>query len=417
MSADIDHLSAAGRFVPRPAERHWPGLAQPPVAPMRALIAKRVFRHAVRTLDVRVLLPGGEVLGAGGPGAPEMRIVRPEPFFARLAVHAKIGFGEAYMVGDWTAEDPAAVLTPFAERIATLVPPKLQNLRNLVERSQPDEEENTVDQAAANIHRHYDLSNELFETFLDETMSYSSALFRPGDDLLAAQDRKMDQVLDYAGVVGDSTVLEIGTGWGGLAIKAARRGARVTTMTISQEQKTLAEKRIAEAGLSDRVEVQLRDYREASGSYDAVVSVEMIEAVGQKYWPSYFATLDRVLNPRGRVGLQAITMPHDRMLATRNAYTWIHKYVFPGGIIPSVTAIEQNVREHTALKVAAVEDFGHDYAETLRLWRDRFTSRWQEISALGFDETFRRMWEFYLAYSEAGFRSGYLNVRQISLSR
>ncbi|MGH3494453.1 MAG: class I SAM-dependent methyltransferase, partial [Sciscionella sp.] len=312
--------------------------------------------------------------------------------------------------------DPAAVLTPFAARMATLIPPKLQAFRRLVDRRQPKTEENTVDGARDNIHRHYDLSNELFETFLDESMSYSSAMFtEESEDLLTAQHRKIDSVLDFAGVRAGDHVLEIGTGWGALAVRAAQRGARVTTLTISTEQKVLAEQRIAEAGLSDRIQVLLRDYREAQGSYDAIVSVEMIEAVGEKYWPTYFGSFEKLLKPGGRIGLQAITMPHDRMMASRDSYTWIHKYVFPGGIIPSVQSIDASLAQHTGLRVVDHRDFGHDYARTLHRWRERFLANWPRVSALGFDETFRRMWEFYLAYSEAGFRSGYLNVRQFAI--
>jgi cyclopropane-fatty-acyl-phospholipid synthase len=249
-------------------------------------------------------------------------------------------------------------------------------------------------------------------------MTYSSAWFAgPEQDLVDAQLRKIDGVLDFAGVGPGTHMLEIGTGWGALAIRAALRGAHVTTLTLSAEQKALAELRIQAAGVADRVRVLLRDYREEHGSYDAVVSVEMIEAVGKGYWPTYFATLDRLVRPGGRIGLQAITMPHDRMLASANAYTWMHKYVFPGGLIPSVEAIEDAVAQHTGLRVVRDRAFGQDYALTLRTWRRRFLERWQEVAALGFDETFRRMWEFYLAYSEAGFRAGYLDVHQFCLAK
>ncbi|WP_410669374.1 class I SAM-dependent methyltransferase [Amycolatopsis sp. cmx-4-68] len=395
-----------------PEESRWPGLATPPHSALRARIAATLFRRAVRPLDVRVTFPDGTVLGAGGPESPEMRVLRPEAFFHRLGVDAKIGFGESYMAGDWTASDLAEVLTPFAERMATLVPPALQKFRRIAERTQPPSEENTLEGARANIHRHYDLSNDLFGAFLDESMMYSSALFGPGDDLTAAQHRKIDSVLDYAGVRAGSEVLEIGTGWGELAIRAAARGARVTSLTISEEQRRLATERIAEAGFSDRVDVKLRDYRESSGQYDAVVSVEMIEAVGASYWPAFYATIGERLRPGGRFGLQAITMDHDRMLAASRAYTWIHKYIFPGGLIPSVRSVEEGVKANTRLKLAGMREFGQDYARTLRLWRERFLHRWTDIAGFGFDDVFRRMWEFYLAYSEAGFRSGYLKVHQ-----
>ncbi|OLR94077.1 cyclopropane-fatty-acyl-phospholipid synthase [Actinokineospora bangkokensis] len=401
-----------------PRTEDWDGLFTPPVSPFRARIARALFANAVRTLPVRVTFPGGRRLGAGGPDAPVMRIHRPTAFFHRLGADAKIGFGESYMVGDWSSNGLAEVLTEFAARMSTLIPPRLQTFRRWVDRRQPAAEENTVEGSRENIHRHYDLSNDLFEAFLDETMTYSSALFAPGStDLRDGQLRKIDGVLDYAAVGPGAHVLEIGTGWGALAIRAAQRGARVTTLTISTEQKDLAERRIADAGVADRVQVLLRDYREAQGSYDAVVSVEMIEAVGEKYWPSYFGTVDRLLKPGGRFGLQSITMPDDRMLATRDSYTWIHKYIFPGGIIPSPESIDRTLAVHTGMRVHAFRDFGQDYAETLRQWRARFTEQWSRVAGFGFDDTFRRMWEFYLAYCEAGFRSGYLGVRQLSIGR
>ena len=408
-------------FVPRPNEGVWPGLATPPVAHGKARIAEVLFRRAVKPLPVRVVFPGGERIGAGGPDSPVMRIVRPAAFFHRLGAGSKIGFGESYMAGDWTTTELADLLTPFAATLSTLIPPTLQRIgRRFAEARQPTEERNTVEGSRENIGRHYDLSNELFATFLDETMSYSAAWFPDGsgdtpEDLVRAQQRKIDGILDMAGVGPDQHILEIGTGWGGLATRAAQRGARVTTLTISAEQAKLAEERFTEAGVADRVQVLLRDYREAQGSYDAVVSVEMIEAVGVAFWPTYFNALDRLLKPGGKVGLQSITMPHDRMLVSQNDYTWISKYIFPGGVIPSVEAIEQNLRDHTGLRIAERRSLGPDYARTLAHWRHTFMSRWETVAALGFDETFRRMWEFYLAYCEAGFRVGYLDVYQLSL--
>jgi len=343
-----------------------------------------------------------------------MRVVRPDLFFSRLGAQGNIGFGEAYMAGDWDSPDLAAVLTPFAARMATLIPPPLQALRRFVDIRRPSRERNTPDGARSNIHRHYDLSNELFELFLDESMTYSSAWFGPGDDLHTAQLRKIDGILDYAGVTAGSRVLEIGTGWGALAIRAAQRGAEVTSLTISVEQQQLARDRVAAAGVADRVSVELLDYRSATGSYDSVVSVEMIEAVGAEFWPEYFATLARVLAPGGRIGLQAITMPHDRLLATRHANNWIQKYIFPGGLLPSVPAIEERAAR-AGLTITARHSLGPHYARTLSLWRSRFLAAWDHVAALGFDPVFERMWEFYLAYSEAGFRSRYLDVWQFGI--
>jgi cyclopropane-fatty-acyl-phospholipid synthase len=393
----------------------WTDIVAVPYSPSRAWAAERLFRFAVRGLPVRVCLPGGERLGAGDDDAPVMRIERPRAFFHRLGADAKIGFGESYMAGDWTATGLADVLTPFAARMAVLVPPPLQMLRRMVDARQPRVERNTVDGARRNIQRHYDLSNELFGQFLDESMTYSSAWFDGTDRLGDAQLRKIDAILDLAGVHSGTRLLEIGTGWGELALRAARRGADVTTLTISEQQRDLAQKRMAAAGVADRVQVLLKDYRQADGRYDAVASVEMIEAVGHQYWPAYFGAIDRLLVPGGRLGLQAITMPHDRMLATRDSYTWIHKYIFPGGQVLSVPAIEHVVARGTTLRIEQRRELGQDYARTLRLWRERFTERWPAIAALGFDETFRRMWEFYLAYSEAGFRGNYLNTWQFGM--
>ncbi|MGH3385898.1 MAG: class I SAM-dependent methyltransferase [Nocardioidaceae bacterium] len=403
----------------------WPDVAERPRPTAAAAIARSFFRRAIRRLPVRVTLPGGERLGGGGADAPEMVLHRPGDVFGRVGAHQLTGFGEGYMAGDWSAgpgTDLADLLTPFAARLTGLVPKPLQHLRSLVDKRLPANEANTVAGARDNIHRHYDLSNDLFATFLDPTMSYSSAWFPDrldGDDdrdLEAAQLRKIDGILDYARVGAGTRLLEIGTGWGALAIRAAERGAYVTTITISRQQRELARRRIAEARLDDRIEVRLQDYREVEGEYDAVVSVEMIEAVGEEFWPTYFATLDRLLAPGGRVGLQAITMDHDRMLVTRRTYGWVHKYIFPGGLIPSLRAIDANLAQHTRLQVAEQRELGLHYAETLRQWRARFVDGWPQVRDLGFDGTFRRMWEFYLAYCEAGFRTGYLRVQQLSLA-
>lgn len=397
-----------------------PGPGPPPNSPTRAWLAERVFRHAVRSLPVRVVAADGRYFGAGGSASPTMRLVRPTAFFHRLGVDAKIGFGEAYQAGDWTSDDLAGLLTAFAARVTTLVPSPLQLLRRWVDRPKPDTADNTVANARANIQHHYDLSNDLFAAFLDESMTYSAGLFDGTDDLNSAQLRKIDAMLDSAAVGSGSRVCEIGTGWGSLAIRAAQRGADVTTLTISPEQRDLAQQRIDAAGLSDRATVELCDYRAADGSYDAVVSIEMIEAVGEAYWSSFFTTLDRLLLPGGIAALQAITMPHDRMLATRRSYTWIHKYIFPGGQVPSSEAIDDHARR-AGLHAIGRRRFGHAYADTLAAWGARFTAAWEDgtVPAIDerFDEVFRRTWEFYLAYSEAGFRGEYLDVRQLAFRK
>ncbi|GAB2804125.1 cyclopropane-fatty-acyl-phospholipid synthase family protein [Actinoallomurus bryophytorum] len=387
---------------------NWPDIERVPHSAVRAAVARRLFARVAARLSLEVELPDGVRPGTG----PRIVLRRPGAFFHRLGVDGLIGVGESYMAGDWDAPDLPALLTELAARMSTLVPPRLQWIRRWYARRIPDD--GSIAAARQNIHHHYDLSNDLFAAFLDKTMTYSSALFADGDTLEDAQRRKIDRLLDLAEVGPGSRVLEIGTGWGELAIRAAARGARVESITISEQQRKLAIERVADAGYADSVAVELRDYREAEGSYDAIVSVEMVEAVGERYWPVFFATLDRLLAPGGRVALQAITMPHDRMLATRDTYTWVQKYIFPGGLLPSVEALERAMSA-TSLRLAGQTRFGQDYARTLRLWRERFEAA--DVEDLGFDAIFRRMWTFYLAYSEAGFRSGYIDVRQLLLER
>ncbi|MEV7773507.1 class I SAM-dependent methyltransferase [Kitasatospora sp. NPDC086791] len=414
------------RPVPVVDPARWPDVARVPHVPLRAAVAERLLHRVAARRGLRVELPGGRTLRPAPADAPVLRLHRAEDFLHRVGESGLIGFGEAYQAGDWDSPDLVALLTRLAGAPDTLVPPGTQWLRRLYVQRPPAAELSTAANARRNIHRHYDLSNELFALFLDPTMTYSSALFpaaagpRPAatwDELPAAQHRKIDRLLDLARVGPGTRLLEIGTGWGELAVRAAARGARVVSLTLSEEQLRLARRRIADAGQDGRAEVRLCDYRAAEGAYDAVVSVEMIEAVGRPFWPEYFATLDRVLAPGGRVALQAITMPHDRMLASSRTYTWILKYIFPGGLIPSLQAVTETAARHTRLRVAGVDAYGPHYAETLRLWRERFTERSAQVAALGFDEVFRRMWELYLAYSEAGFRTGYLDVQQVLLTR
>ena len=410
----------------------WPGLLDVPGGLRNTVaspVARSLFRAAVARLDVTVEVEHGpgrrEVLGRGGP---TMRIVRPEEFYARIGRDGLIGFGEAYLTGAWEAEDLGGFLTVLSAEIATLIPARLQRARAFVVAKRPHLHRPDEKQSRELIAHHYDLSNDLFRIFLDPTLSYSSALFAtpegtpPTGDLEEAQGRKIERLLDETGVGEGSRVLEIGTGWGELAIRAARRGAHVHSITLSTEQLALAEERVAAAGFADQVDLELCDYRAITTAhpgrqYDAVVSVEMIEAVGAEYWSSYFRTIDDVLAPGGKAGLQAITMPHDRMLATRGGFTWINKYIFPGGFLPSVDVIDEVTRKDTTLRISGDHAFGQHYAETLRQWDTRFLAAHDEVLALGFDEIFVRMWHFYLEYSRAGFASGYIDVHQIVLDR
>jgi cyclopropane-fatty-acyl-phospholipid synthase len=406
--------------------RRWPDIATVPHTPVRARVARLLLRRAARRFGVRVELPGGRLLAAVPAGAPVLRLRDPDSFYRRVGASGLIGFGESYQAGEWDTPDLVGMLTVLARELPALVPARLQWLRRWYTARQPAGQQGTPENARRNVSAHYDLSNDLFALFLDPTMTYSAAVFGTGEDgapiaspglLKAAQQRKVDRLLDLAGVHDGSRVLEIGTGWGELAIRAAARGARVVTLTLSAEQQALAERRIAAAGYADRVDVRLCDYRSATGEYDAVLSVEMVEAVGRDHWPDYFRVLDRLLAPGGRIALQAITMPHQRMLASARTFTWIQKYIFPGGLLPSLQAVKETVAEHTTLQLTWSQSFGPHYAETLRLWRERFTSHAPAVEALGFDPVFRRMWTLYLGYSEAGFRSGYLDVQHLLLTR
>lgn len=406
--------------------------------PVPTGLRARVLGRAARVLLARAAARSGvAVTTAADPvsAAPTIVLHSPDAVHRRIGTSRLIGLGEAYVAGEWDCPDLVAALTALAEQMPQLVPRWLQSLRRLAATARPGTEVGTPDHVRDNVSHHYDLSNELFVRFLDETLTYSSALFSPVEipdgepgvthagaavdspwpALADAQRAKIDRLLDAAGVGPGTRLLEIGTGWGELCLRAAARGATVRSVTLSTEQRDLAVERIARAGLSDRAQVDLLDYRRVDGVYDAVVSVEMIEAVGAEHWDEYFGTLARLAAPHGRIALQAITMPHDRMLATLRTYTWIQKYVFPGGMLPSTEAVTAAARS-AGLAVLTRHRFGAHYAQTLRLWRERFLADPDSLPPPADAPGFRRLWEFYLAYSEAGFRSGYLDVQQIVLA-
>jgi cyclopropane-fatty-acyl-phospholipid synthase len=397
----------------------WPAVVKVPTGPASVVsgaIASQLLRHAANRLPLRLAYPDGTVIGAGDGASPTLKIHQPERLARRIGRHGLIGFGESYMAGEWESDQLTEALTVLATRIDTLVPRNMQWMRPIVTASQPHSSQRSRRQARQDIAAHYDLSNDLFGEFLDETMSYSSALFHllpaAWPDLADAQRRKIDRLLDAVLVGPGTELLELGTGWGELCIRAAARGANVRSVTLSERQQWMARKRVAAAGLSDRIQIDLRDYRDLGGNYDAVISVEMVEAIGFHAWPEYFRVLGQLLTPNGRLAIQAITMAHNRMMATRNTHTWIQKYIFPGGLIPSSQAIMDIAERETRLRAVDTLSLREHYAETLRLWRERFLQRRKTLSHIGFDEVFARMWELYLAHAEAGFRSGYLNVYQ-----
>jgi cyclopropane-fatty-acyl-phospholipid synthase len=269
-----------------------------------------------------------------------------------------------------------------------------------------------------NIHAHYDLGNAFYAQWLDRSMTYSSALFdAAGRDLAAAQARKYQALCERTGIGPDDHVLEIGCGWGGFAEHVASRiGARVTALTISREQHEFARRRIAEIGLADRVEVRLQDYRDETGSYDRIASIEMFEAVGKEYWPTYFGQLRDRLKPGGTAGLQVITIRDEFFATYSREIDFIRRYIFPGGMLPT-PSIMRDLGLRAGLPLVSERVFGLDYARTLAEWRDRFLQAWPTIRPLGFDERFKRIWQYYLCYCEAGFRAGSIDVRQMVFAR
>jgi len=338
----------------------------------------------------------------------------------RLLIGGEVGGGEAYMDGLWSSPDLVGLISMAVANREGLALSKgwwrapAKVARTVAHRRN----RNTRTGSRRNITAHYDLGNEFYRLWLDETMTYSSAVFEsPQQSLADAQRNKYRAMAERAGVKAGDHVLEIGTGWGGMALYLAGEiGARVTTATISQAQHDLARERIHEAGLDDIVEVQLRDYRELSGQYDAVVSIEMLEAVGAEYYGDYFTAVSRALKPGGRASIQVITFPHDAYEAQLRGANWIQRYIFPGGVLPSLAAIESSL-EGTGLLVEDVRDIRDSYALTLQTWRESFFAHVAEVRAMGFDDRFIRMWDYYLSISEAGFRTGMTQDLQISLAK
>jgi len=357
-----------------------------------------------------------------GSGEPQVRLrVKSPAAFRRLLLQADIGFGESYVEGEWEASDLAALLTLVLrneDRLdATRGLTRVFNLGNdLLHRLR----RNSRRGSRRNISAHYDLSNDFFRLFLDEeTMAYSSALFASADEPLAeAQARKLRAIADKARLRPGDHVLEIGCGWGGFAVLAAREyGCRVTGVTISTEQHRLARERVAAAGLAGRVDIRLEDYRDVEGRFDKVVSIEMFEALGREHWPAFFRKVEEVLDPRGLAVVQAISIPDRRFAAYERHCDWIQKHVFPGGVLASLHHATGAMMEAGTLVVHHLEDIGIHYARTLALWREAFLSRLDEVRALGFDERFVRTWDFYLASCQALFATGRTGDLQVVLTR
>ena len=367
------------------------------------------------------VLPDGRVFRAEGskPGpVAELHIHNPD-CFARLIREGDLGFTDAYLDGWWSTPDLLAFMDLVHADNDALFDgfPGMVFVR-LYERARHALKANSRRQAKRNIRYHYDLGNDFYSLWLDETMTYSSAMFETGQESLeAAQTRKYASLVDRMGARAGDHILEIGCGWGGFAEYAAKeRGLRVTGLTLSREQLKYASERIEKAGLSDMVEFRLQDYRDEKGLYEGIASIEMFEAVGEKYWPVYFDTLRNCLHPGRAATLQIITIQEKRFETYRNGVDFIQKYIFPGGMLPSRSALMHEIGRAGLVFSHSVE-FGESYSQTLRRWHERFNERWGEVAALGFDDRFRRMWNFYLASCAATFHSGNCDVTQITVTR
>lgn len=364
---------------------------------------------------------GSTLVGEAGHG-PAIRLqVHDAGFYRALAGQGSVGAAEAFMDRHWDCSDLVGLVRLLVRNRDLLdgMEGGPARLGGWALKAWHALRRNTRDGARRNIAAHYDLGNPFFRLFLSDDLMYSSALYAGEDDSLeAASTRKLDRICDKLRLSPDDHVVEIGTGWGGFAVHAARaRGCRVTTTTISREQHALACQRVAEAGLQDRVQVLLSDYRDLQGQYDKLVSIEMIEAIGPQYLDTYFATLGRLLKPDGLGLVQAITIEDHRYEQAVRSVDFIKRHIFPGSFIPSIAAMLAAKTRSTDLALVHLEDFGPSYARTLHDWRLRFLANCEAVRAQGFDERFLRMWEFYLAYCEGGFLERSIGVAHLLLAK
>lgn len=381
---------------------------------LRLLLKLRKGRLDLTTPDGRTLRFEGRE-----PGVHGAIVVNDFRFVGRAIAGGDIGFGESFMDGEWDTPDLAKLLEVFASNLDAMQSlarggPVTRFFHWIYHRLRP----NTRAGAKRNISAHYDLGNDFYALWLDPSMTYSSARFtRPGLSLEAAQREKYAALARSIDLQPGHHVLEIGCGWGGFAEYAARDvGAKVTCLTLSKEQRDFAVERMERLQLGDKVDIKLQDYRDETGTYDRVASIEMFEAVGEEYWPSFFDKVAACLKPGGQAGLQIISIRDDVFESYRKRADFIQRYIFPGGILPSVERLKEEF-DRAGLTLKSMDSFAKDYAGTLAHWAKSFTGAWDDIKGQGFDERFRRMWLFYLAYCEAGFRTERVNVGQYALTR
>lgn len=388
--------------------------------PLSASLLLRSLRR-IQTGKLNVTMPGRAALSLGSAAAElavDLCIERPLRMSSKVLSRGSLGFAEAYMRGDWSSSALPELLHLLLQNREQLAGGwRARALAQMTSRWWHHLKSNTPRGSKKNIAYHYDLSNEFYRLWLDESMSYSSALFEAEDDALEiAQQRKYARILDLIDPAPGDHILEIGCGWGRFAVEAARRDCKVTAITLSEQQFAHARRLVKHLRLEKQVDIRLQDYRDVDGLYDHIVSIEMIEAVGEKFWPDYFAALNRNLKLGGRVALQAIVIDHDRFDAYRRTPDFIQRYVFPGGMLFSPPVFGE-LAEQAGLVVTDQAFFGKHYAKTLLHWSRRFSRVSTEVRKLGFEERFVRLWEYYLAYCYAGFESKQLELMQVRLER
>jgi len=384
-------------------------------------IAGGFVRRVLARLErgrLTVEMPDGRRIGrsAPAPGPDAMIVLHDWRCVRRVLKGGDVGFAEGYMAGEWTSPDLTALIELLAINTDALKGSWSGSKPvRLLARLWHITHSNTRKGSKRNISFHYDLGNEFYETWLDRGMQYSSAIYEPGDDLEAAQNRKLTRLVENLDIEGGERVLEIGCGWGAVAERlSAVHGCHVTGLTLSQRQLDYAQDRLDNLGLAS--DMRLQDYRDCEGTFDRIVSIEMIEAVGEKYWSHYFELLRQRLKEGGRAVIQAITIEDQRFETYRFETDFIQRYIFPGGMLPSRAAMEREINS-AGLKLIGVETFGDSYAKTLVDWRTRFEASWGRIEGMGFDQRFRRMWDYYLCYCEAGFRAGTIDVGLYTIGR
>jgi cyclopropane-fatty-acyl-phospholipid synthase len=415
--SNSSELTASSLSLPREDDR----------LPAFQTLARRVCLRLLANIQFGslVLHDGGEAFhfgSTGDPAQPHAEVhVHDRGLYRMMLSGGSIASGEAYMQGLWTSPNLVAVMRLFSANLPTLemLEARQSWLVRLGLKLSHALKRNTHSGSRKNISAHYDLGNDFFRLFLDPTMMYSAALFetdRTGLD--EASVAKLDELCRQLELGSDDHLLEIGTGWGGLAIHAASHyGCRVTTTTISKEQYEYARARVRAAGLEDRVSVLCEDYRKLEGSFDKLVSVEMIEAVGHDFYSSYFSRCSQLLKPNGKMVIQAITIADQRYEAARKSVDFIQRYIFPGGSLPSVAVIADHLARDTDMQMVHLRDITRDYALTLAHWRERFLAAQAAVRQLGFDQSFVRMWEFYLAYCEGGFRERIIGTVQLAFAK